>query len=64
MCRDPTSSTTCLYNFKMYLFDNGDPEELLLFVCNFNMTIVASGALEADVKVHYICTLVRGEVLR
>ena len=30
--RDPTSSTLDLYEFKMPLFDNGDPEEFL-FVC-------------------------------
>ena len=40
--RDPTSSTSDLYDFKMSFFDNGNPEEFLLFVRNFNMTLVAS----------------------
>ena len=53
-----------LYEFKMSLFENGEPEELLLFVCNFNMTLVASRALEAGATVQYLCTLVRGEALR
>ena len=29
--RDPTSSTSDLYDFNMSLFDNGDPEDF--FVC-------------------------------
>ena len=41
----PTSSSSYLYEFKVDLFDNGDPEEFLLFVWNFNMTLVASGTL-------------------
>ena len=43
--RDPTSSTSDLYEFKMYLFENGNPEEFLLFVCNFNMTLVMTGTM-------------------
>ena len=39
--RDPKSSTSDLYELKMYLFDNGDPEKFLLFARNFNMTIKA-----------------------
>ena len=46
------------------MFDNGDTEEFLFFVCNFNMTLEASGMLKAGAKVQYICTLVRGEKLR
>ena len=45
------SSTSDLYEFKMYLFDNGDAEEFLLLLRNFNMTIASSGALEMDAKV-------------
>ena len=48
--RYPTLSTSDLYEFKMSLFDNGDLEEFLLFVRNFNTTLVASGTLEADAK--------------
>ena len=33
--RDPTSSTSELYDFRMSLFDHGDTEEFLLFVPNF-----------------------------
>ena len=58
--RDPTLSTSDLYEFKRYLFDNSEPEELLLFVRNFIMTLTASGTLETGVKVQYLCTLVRG----
>ena len=47
----------------MSLFDHGVPEETLLFVQNFKMTLVATGTLETDVKVQYLCTLVHGEAL-
>ena len=33
--RDPMTEKLDLYEFKMALFDNGDPEELFLFVRNF-----------------------------
>ena len=49
--RDPTSSTSDLYEFKISLFDNGEPEEFFLFVRNFNMSLVASGTLEVGAKV-------------
>ena len=49
--RDPTSHTSDLSEFKMYLFDNGKPEEFLSFVRNFNTTLAASGTLEAGAKI-------------
>ena len=64
LCRYPTSSTSDLYEFKMSLFDNGEPEELLLFVRNFNMTLATSGTIETSAEIQYLCTLVRGESLR
>ena len=48
----------------MSLFENGDLEEFLFFVCNFNMTLAASGMLKADAKFQYLCTIVHGEALR
>ena len=63
LCRDPTLSTLDLYDFKIYLFDNGDPEEFLLFVRNLNMTLAASGTLEVGTKYQYLQTLVHGEAL-
>ena len=61
--RDPMSPTSDLYEFKMSLFDNGEPEEFLLFVRNFNMTLSLSGMLEEGAKYQYLHTLVRGEAL-
>ena len=49
-CRDPTSEKLDLYELKMTLLDNGDPEEFL-FVCNFSMTLEASGTLDTITKV-------------
>ena len=48
--RDPTLHMSDLYEFKMSLFENGEPVEFLLFVCNFNMNLAASGTLDAGVK--------------
>ena len=47
----------------MALIDNGKPEEFLLFVRNFKMTLEASGTLDASAKLHCIYTLLRGEAL-
>ena len=52
-----------LYESKMSLLDNVKPEDLLLFVCNFNTILAASGTLEVDAKFQYLCTLVCGEAL-
>ena len=60
----PTSSTSELYEFKMSLFENVEPEEFLLVVRKFNMTFGASGMLEAGAKIQYLGTLFRGESLR
>ena len=48
----------------MALYDNGDPEEFLLFIQNFNMALKASKTLKAGVNIQYLPTLVRGEALR
>ena len=48
----------------MYLFYQANPEEFLLFIRNFQMTLVSTGTLETEEKVQYICTLVHGEALR
>ena len=64
LCRDPTSYTSELYEFKMSLFENGNPEEFLLLVRKFNMTLADSGVLEAGTIYQDLCTLVRGEVSR
>ena len=63
-CGDPTSITSDLYEFNMYLFDHGEPEESLLFIHNFNMTLAETGALYMDAKIQYLRTLVYGEALR
>ena len=48
--RDAMSPTSDLYDFKMSFFDNDKPEEFLFVVCDFNMTLVASGTLEVGAK--------------
>ena len=57
--RDPTSSTSYLFEFKMSFFDHGYPEEFMLFIRNFNITLAATGTLEIDTKFQHLRTLVR-----
>ena len=45
LCRDPTSSTSYIYEFIMSLFDHVKPEEFLLFVRNFQMTLADIGMI-------------------
>ena len=44
----------------MALFNNGEPEEILLFVRNWNMTLAALGVLEISEKVQYLFKLLCG----
>ena len=41
----------------MALFDNGDLEEFLLFIMNFNIAIEALEMLVASAKVQFMCSL-------
>ena len=50
-CRDLKSEKLDLYEFKMVLFDNGEPEEFLLFIWNFNMNLEASGTFKSGKKI-------------
>ena len=49
--RDTMSSMSDLYEFSMYFFDNGKPEEFLSILSNFIMTIEASGTLDMGAKI-------------
>ena len=62
-CKDTTSEKSDLCEFKMYFFDNSKPEEFLLFIHKFNMTIKALEIIKAGVNIQYLRTLVRGEAL-
>ena len=61
--RDPTLSPLDLYEFKMSLFEYGNPEDFLLFIRNFNMTLAVSGALGAGAKYQYLRILFCREAL-
>ena len=63
-CKDPTYSTSEIYELRISLFDHDKQEECLLFVCNFNMTLVARGMQVMYVNVRYLCTIVCGVALR
>ena len=61
--RYPTSITLYLYDFKMSFFDHGNPEEFVLFVYNFKITLVSTRIQDMDAKIKYLCMLVHLEVL-
>ena len=48
---DPMSENSDLYEFNIAFFYNGDPEDLLLFVHNFNKTLEATGTLGYGAKI-------------
>ena len=48
----------------MALFDNSEPEELLLFVGYLNMNLGSSVTLVPGKNIKYLCTLLNGELLR
>ena len=58
--RDKTSQKSDPYELKMALFDNGEMEEFLLFISNFNTTIEESGTFVANANIQYLRTLLRG----
>ena len=55
--RYPTSKKSDLYKIKLALFDDGKPEEFLLFIRNFNMTLEASGMLVYITNIQYFCMM-------
>ena len=60
---DPTSSTSEIYEFMMSLFDHVKPDEFILLVWNFKMTLAATGIMETEAKIQYLITLVCGKAL-
>ena len=64
LCRDPTSEKSDLFEFKIALSDNSDPEEFLLFLRNFQMNPEALETLTNSVKIHYLRMLLRGKALQ
>ena len=61
--RDHTSEMSDLYEFEIDLFDHGEPEELMLFIRNLQITIKAPLTLTAGANIQYICTILCGEAL-
>ena len=48
---------------RMSLFDNGEPEEFLFFMHNFNINIAATGTLETGMKIQFLNILFCGDAL-
>ena len=47
----------------MAFFDNVNPEEFLLFIRNFQITLEVSGTLSAIANMHYLFMLICDELL-
>ena len=60
-CRGLISENSDLYELKMALYDNSEPEGFLLLIWNLNMNLEASRILKAGANNQYLYTLVRGE---
>ena len=62
--RNSTPEKLDIYELKVGLFDNGDTEELFLFVRNFKVTIEALVTLADNANIYYLQTLLHVEALR
>ena len=47
----------------MDLFDNGEPEEFLLFIQNYQITIDELVTLGTGANIQYLCILLHGEAI-
>ena len=56
-CGNHTTENLDIYESKMALFDYGDPEEFVLFLQTFKMTLEASERPADNVKLQYLHTL-------
>ena len=63
MRRNPASVGYETYKFKMTIFEDGRPEDLLQFLNNFNKVIDGTGMTTVTERIYFICTLLRGEAL-
>ena len=61
--RDPIYDMLELYEFKMSLYDHGEPGEFLLFISIFNTNHAETRMLEMDTNILYLRKLFRGEAL-
>ena len=61
--KKPASSMSGPYEYKVALFENGEPEEFLLFIREFRKTLRANGVMPEIGRIQYLCTLLCGESL-
>ena len=62
-CGYPKSSTSDLYEFRVSVFDNGNPEGFLLFMSNFNMNLAVTRIMDTGTKIQYLSIIVHGIAL-
>ena len=54
---NPVSTLSIMYEFKIVIFGNGEPEYFLLLQQNFHLDLNASVTITVSVKIEYLCTL-------
>ena len=59
----PTSEKSDLYEFKRVLLDNGNTEEFLFFMQNFQIILEASGSLAGSSEIYYLLKMLCGGLL-
>ena len=59
MRRSPASAGSETYEFKMTIFENGEPKDLLQLLMNFKNTIDRTETTKVAGIIKFICTLLR-----
>ena len=61
--RYSTPKRSDLYDFKMALFENDEPEIICCLYGTFQMTLKESRTLATGANIQYICVILRGKAL-
>ena len=64
MRRNPSSAASEKYNVNMNTFNDGQPEEFLSLLINFNTTTDGTGSTTPSCHINYLHTILRGQALR
>ena len=61
---NPSQATRETYKTKMYNFDDGQPEELLVLLRNFKITMDGTGMTSPSGRINYLYMMLCGSSLR
>ena len=63
MWRNPVSATLETYKLNTKIFENGQPEELITLLNNFNKATKGTGTTAVDRRINYLRTMLHEEAL-